>query len=105
MDGYVACIPLSDSDKQDYNICSPPGNGSWTQIMRLRKVNGGWEDAFQIMRNIPPNGKTPWTQKQILSRKQNISQLKSGPIGKRLRHVGCESYKADVFEPRGHPEV
>ena len=41
-------FPVGDGDKHDFNIFFNGLNGFWTQLLRLRRVNGKWEFAIQV---------------------------------------------------------
>ena len=41
-------------DYQAFNISFAARNGTWTELWRLRKVNGQWTQAFLVMGNVDP---------------------------------------------------
>lgn len=46
----VEVLPPPGSAQQDYNLFFNGRNGFWTQLQRLRKVNGTWVSATKVLR-------------------------------------------------------
>lgn len=43
---------LPDTDEQDYNVFLNARNGFFTQLLRLRRVDGNWKVATQITKQL-----------------------------------------------------
>jgi hypothetical protein len=54
--GYASEIPFSlppKDDRASFNIFFSARNGSWSEELRLRLVNGNWKKAFRVFRLLP----------------------------------------------------
>lgn len=45
-------IPIRHTDQQDYNIFFSARNGIWTELLRMRKVDGLWAQAILVKREF-----------------------------------------------------
>lgn len=52
-----AKIAFSDPAKQDFSIFFTAKNGSWDELLRMRKVEGVWQRAMKVRIEIPPKNK------------------------------------------------
>jgi hypothetical protein len=41
-------VPFNNHDKQDFNIFFSAKNGLWTELFRLRRINGNREIAIKV---------------------------------------------------------
>jgi len=46
--GILPMIQFSGADSQAFNISFHALNGSWTELVRLRKINGKWLEAIKV---------------------------------------------------------
>jgi hypothetical protein len=56
-------IPLSDPSRVDFNVFFDARNGTWTELLRMRKVGKNWIEAIRVLRDMRRNGKE--VQKQV----------------------------------------
>jgi hypothetical protein len=65
--GFGVSVPFSSLSKQDFNIDMTAKNGSWTELLRMRKIDGVWEQAIRVRVNVRPSNKNKrMTSKQVL---------------------------------------
>jgi hypothetical protein len=60
-------IPFSSDIAQDFVIFFQGRNGTWTEKLVLRKVNGVWSDALQVW--YVPAGSTKASKKPIFEKR------------------------------------
>lgn len=49
-------VTLGRAVKRDFNVSFTARNGSWTELMRFRLVNGKWLQAIRVQRGKPGGG-------------------------------------------------
>jgi hypothetical protein len=58
-------LPIRHADKQDFNVFFSARNGFWSELIRLRKVNGAWTQAIRAARDFTDvkveRHSLPWT--------------------------------------------
>jgi hypothetical protein len=50
---------LPDTDEQDYNVFLNSRNGFFTQLVRLRRVDGSWRVATRVRKQLANGDESP----------------------------------------------
>jgi hypothetical protein len=51
-------IPITEPNKQDFNIFFTAKNGSWNEALKFRLVQGAWQMALSVRLDVMPKNKT-----------------------------------------------
>jgi len=51
-------IQFSNPDKADFNIFFTARNGTWDELLRMRRINGQWEQAIRVDVEVRPKDDT-----------------------------------------------
>jgi hypothetical protein len=50
----LGTLPIGTSDKRNFSLIFFAMNGNWHEILKLRRVNGQWEQAIKVAKMLSP---------------------------------------------------